>query len=53
MSTVRKALVAVVPFVTVLVTHFAGASSDATFVVTAAVSALTVAGVYVVPNATA
>lgn len=51
--TFNKALVALIPFVTVLVAHFAGADSDASFVVAAAVTALTAAGVYVVPNAPA
>lgn len=51
MSTVRKFLVATIPFVTALVVHFAGADSDTSFVWFAAVSALTAAGVYVVPNA--
>lgn len=50
LSTVRKWLVSVVPFVTVLVAHFAGADSDTAFVVAAAVTALASAGVYVVPN---
>lgn len=48
----RKSLVALVPFVTTLVAHFAGASSSTAFVVGAAVTALAAAGVYVVPNAT-
>ena len=49
-SNVRKAMVALVPFVTVLVAHFAGADSDTAFVVGTVVTALSAAGVYVVPN---
>jgi hypothetical protein len=45
-----KFIVALVPLVTTLVVHFAGADSDVTFVWAAVVSALTAAGVYVVPN---
>lgn len=51
LAVVRKALVATIPFVTALITRFAGADSDTMFVWFAAVSALTVAGVYLVPNA--
>lgn len=50
MAKYRKALVALVPFATTLIVHFAGASSDVTFVWAAVVTALTAAGVYAVPN---
>lgn len=50
MTKYSKAIVALVPFITTLVVHFAGVSSDATFVWAAVVTALTAAGVYIVPN---
>jgi hypothetical protein len=48
MAYVRKALVALVPFVGSLVGYFA--SGDVNFVYAAAVAALVAAGVYTVPN---
>ena len=46
----RKALVALVPFVSSCVAYFLGADSDVAFVWAAAITALTAAGVYAVPN---
>ena len=51
MSTFRKALVPLVPFVGAIVAHFAGVGSDAQFIWTEVVLALVAAGVYAVPNA--
>lgn len=50
MSKYSKALVALVPLALTLIAHFAGADSDAYFVAGVVVTALTAAGVYVVPN---
>jgi len=50
MSKYNKFFVALVPFVTTLVVHFFGAGSDVTFVVAAAVTALSALGVYQVAN---
>lgn len=52
LSESAKAFVAaVVPFVTIVVAHFAGASSDAAFLVAAGTGFLTGLGVYATPNA--
>lgn len=50
MNRYRKAIVALVPFVTTCVAYFLGTDSDVAFVWAAAVTALTAAGVYAVPN---
>ena len=51
MAKYNKFIVAFVGLVITLLIHFFGADSDAVFVAQAVVAALTVAGVYVVPNA--
>ncbi len=50
MKKYAKFLVALVPLVTTLVAHFAGEGSDTAFVWAAVVTALTAAGVYIIPN---
>lgn len=50
MAQYRKFIVALVPLVTTLIAHYAGAGSDAEFVWAAVVTALTAAGVYAIPN---
>ncbi|HEY6564237.1 MAG TPA: hypothetical protein VIY86_07050 [Pirellulaceae bacterium] len=51
MDKYRKFIVAFVGLVVTLAIHFFGEGSDEVFVVQAVVAALTVAGVYAVPNA--
>lgn len=50
MTHYAKALVALIPLVTTLIVHFAGADSDISFVWATVVTALTAGGVYLVPN---
>ena len=50
MARYSKFLVALIPLVGTLIAHFAGEGSDTAFVYAAVVSALTAAGVYVIPN---
>ena len=52
MAKYNKFIVAVVGLVITLLIHFFGETSDPVFVAQAVVAALTVAGVYAVPNAT-